>query len=79
MGAPKVTADALCRSHAAKTNFKEIKKQSHAMKRIKIWNEEVSSRQLDDICASLEAGETMVMPTDTLYAIACDALLPESN
>ncbi len=48
------------------------------MKRIKIWNEEVSSRQLDDICASLEAGETMVMPTDTLYAIACDALCPKA-
>lgn len=44
------------------------------MKTIKIWDNEASSRQLDEICRELEAGNIMIMPTDTLYAIACDAL-----
>lgn len=41
------------------------------MKTIKIWNNEASSKQLDQICRDLEGGEVMIMPTDTLYAIAC--------
>lgn len=48
------------------------------MKIIKIWNDEPSARQLDEICAFLEAGEIMIMPTDTIYAIACDALNPKA-
>lgn len=48
------------------------------MKIIKIWNDEPSSRQLDEICAFLEAGEIMIFPTDTIYAIACDALNPKA-
>ena len=48
------------------------------MKTIKIWNDEASSKQLDEICAFLEAGEIMIMPTDTLYGIACDALNPKA-
>lgn len=48
------------------------------MKTIKIWNDNASDRQLQDICNELEAGEIIVMPTDTLYAIACDALNPKA-
>ncbi len=48
------------------------------MKTIKIWNDEASSKQLDEICNSLEAGQIMICPTDTLYAIACDALNPKA-
>lgn len=44
------------------------------MKTIKIWNNKASDRQLDEICADIESGDTMIMPTDTLYAIVCDAL-----
>lgn len=48
------------------------------MKTIKIWNEEASDRQLEQICKELEMGEIMIMPTDTLYGIACDALNPKA-
>lgn len=48
------------------------------MKTIKIWNDEASSKQLDEICHALEAGQIMIFPTDTLYAIACDALNPKA-
>lgn len=48
------------------------------MKTIKIWNEEASDRQLDQICKELEMGEIMILPTDTLYGIACDALNPKA-
>jgi tRNA threonylcarbamoyl adenosine modification protein (Sua5/YciO/YrdC/YwlC family) len=48
------------------------------MKTIKIWNEEASDRQLSEICRDLEAGQIMILPTDTLYGIACDALNPKA-
>lgn len=44
------------------------------MKIIKIWNDSPSDRQLSEICRDLEMGATMIMPTDTLYGICCDAL-----
>lgn len=44
------------------------------MKIIKIWNDNPSDRQIMEICRDLEAGATMIMPTDTLYGICCDAL-----
>lgn len=44
------------------------------MKTITIYNSEASDRQLQEICSELRDGKTMIMPTDTLYAIACDAL-----
>ena len=44
------------------------------MKTVKIWNNEASDRQLDQICSLLQEGEIMITPTDTLYGIACDAL-----
>lgn len=44
------------------------------METIKIWNEKASDQQLEQICSRLEQGEIMIYPTDTLYAIGCDAL-----
>lgn len=48
------------------------------MKTIKIWNNDASERQLDEICNDLEQGKTIILPTDTLYGIACDALNPKA-
>lgn len=48
------------------------------MKTIKIWNNDASDRQLDQICDMLRNGETIILPTDTLYGIACDALNPKA-
>lgn len=44
------------------------------MKTIKIWNDTPSEKQLSEICSWLDNGEIMIWPTDTVYAIACDAL-----
>lgn len=48
------------------------------MKTIKIWNNDASDRQLNQICQLLQDGEIMILPTDTLYGIACDALNPKA-
>lgn len=48
------------------------------MERIKIWNDSASLKQLDEICAALEKGALLVCPTDTLYAIMCDATNPKA-
>ena len=44
------------------------------MKTIKIWNGNISDRQLNEIAARLDAGELVILPTDTAYAVTCDAL-----
>ena len=44
------------------------------MKSIKIWNGNISDRQLNEIAARLDAGELVILPTDTAYAVTCDAL-----
>ena len=44
------------------------------MKIIKVWNDNPSDRQLQEIVNELEMGSIMIYPTDTLYAIGCDAL-----
>ena len=48
------------------------------MKTIKIWNDAPSDRQLQEIARDLRAGQTMIWPTDTMYALACDALNPKA-
>lgn len=44
------------------------------MKTIKIWNDNPSDKQIAEAAEALDEGKTMVIPTDTLYALACDAL-----
>lgn len=44
------------------------------MQTIKIRNNSPSERQLEEICKFIEEGKTVIIPTDTLYGIACDAL-----
>ena len=48
------------------------------MKKIKVWNEDSSEKQLDEISSSLREGELVIIPTDTLYGITCDALNPKA-
>lgn len=43
------------------------------MNTIKIWNDNISDNQLDDIAQILEDGKIMIVPTDTMYALAADA------
>lgn len=48
------------------------------MKIIKIWNDSPSEKQLQEIASRLSDGEIMVYPTDTIYAIGCNALDPKA-
>lgn len=44
------------------------------MKIIKIWNDNPSEKQLDEISEELKSGKIVIIPSDTLYGICCDAL-----
>lgn len=44
------------------------------MNTVKIWNDNPSDKQLDNIAAILDDGQTAIIPTDTMYALVCDAL-----
>lgn len=44
------------------------------MKTFKIWNDNPSEKQLEDIASLLREGQIMVFPTDTIYAVGCNAL-----
>lgn len=44
------------------------------MNTIKIWNDNPSDKQLDEIAAILDDGQTAIIPTDTMYALTCDAM-----
>lgn len=48
------------------------------MKTMKIWGDEPSDRQLDEITRDLRSGQIMIWPTDTIYGIVCDALNPKA-
>ena len=48
------------------------------MKILKIWGDELSERQLQETARDLKDGATIIAPTDTLYAIMCDALSPKA-
>ena len=44
------------------------------MKSIKIWNDNPSEKQAEQIAERLKAGEIWILPTDSIYGIMCDAL-----
>lgn len=48
------------------------------MKIIKIWSDSLDDRQLYEVVRDLKEGMTLITPTDTLYAITCDALSPKA-
>lgn len=48
------------------------------METIKIWSDAPSMRQAEEIAAVLEAGRLAIIPTDSVYGIACDALNPKA-
>ncbi len=43
------------------------------MNTIKIWNDTPSDKQLDTIAGILSDSRTAIIPTDTMYALVCDA------
>lgn len=44
------------------------------MRSIRIWNDSPSYQQLREITSVLDNGGVIIYPTDTVYALACDAL-----
>lgn len=44
------------------------------MKKIKIWNDSPSEKQIDEIVDEIKDGRLVILPTDSLYGITCDAL-----
>ncbi|MDE6271937.1 MAG: threonylcarbamoyl-AMP synthase [Muribaculaceae bacterium] len=44
------------------------------MEKIKIWNDDPSSRQANKIAETLREGNLAIIPTDSVYGITCDAL-----
>lgn len=52
----------------------EINAQKDIMKIYKTWGSPLDEKQLTQIVSAIEMGELVIWPTDTLYAIACDAL-----
>lgn len=48
------------------------------MKILKIWGETLSDRQIQETVRDLNEGSIIIAPTDTLYAIMCDALSPKA-
>lgn len=48
------------------------------MKILKIWGEDLAERQVQETVRDLKDGSTLIAPTDTLYAIMCDALSPKA-
>lgn len=48
------------------------------METIKIYNNNIAQNQVDQVVATLKDNGVIILPTDTLYAIACDALNPKA-
>lgn len=48
------------------------------METLKIYNDNIADNQIDQIVEVLKNGGLIVLPTDTLYAVACDALNPKA-
>lgn len=48
------------------------------MKTLKIYNDNIADNQIEEVVDVLKDGGVVVIPTDTLYAVACDALNPKA-
>lgn len=48
------------------------------METIKIYNDNIAENQIEEIVNLLKDNGVIITPTDTLYAIACDALNPKA-
>ena len=48
------------------------------METIKIYNNNIADNQVEQVVEVLKDGGLIITPTDTLYAVACDALNPKA-
>ncbi|MCH5227584.1 MAG: threonylcarbamoyl-AMP synthase [Muribaculaceae bacterium] len=48
------------------------------METLKVYNDKIADNQVERIVEILKEGGIIVIPTDTLYGIACDALNPKA-
>lgn len=48
------------------------------MKTIKLYGQEASERQIEELVRDLNDAKTIIWPTDTIYSIACSALQPKA-
>lgn len=48
------------------------------MRQLRVWNDRIADNQLNVIDAALKRGEIIIYPTDTLYAIGCNAFNSKS-
>lgn len=48
------------------------------METFKIYNDHIAENQIEQVVSMLKEGGIIIIPTDTLYAIACDALNPKA-
>ena len=48
------------------------------METIKIYNDHIADNQIEKVVDVLKDGGIIVLPTDTIYAVACDALNPKA-
>lgn len=48
------------------------------MKTLRIYNDRIAENQIAEAVDTLKEGGIIVIPTDTLYAMACDALNPKA-
>lgn len=51
-----------------------VKKEENNMKTLKIYNNNIAENQLEETVKVLKDGGVVIIPTDTIYAITCDAL-----
>lgn len=48
------------------------------METLQIYNNNIAENQIQQTVEAIKAGGVVVLPTDTLYAIACDAINPKA-
>lgn len=58
--------------------FSSTQVDNSIMDTVKIWNSTPSRQQADEIADALRRGEIVILPTDSVYAITCDALNPKA-